>query len=582
MFTQATSAFDNFKRIMPVIKRKANFDGLRKVIGKASHSAIKTFLDLYANHFQIRTVQGITEKLSMKWRFTKIKNSNRWLFERWERNGTGLGLFYDENKNRDDVVDNFFGATGNSKSFDSFGVHGVGETAAYESLKGSDGDSFLACNKQSDDTHVEIFEYDGKEIEAGLKLKVEDAVKSGLPMDEVGERGLYTRYTISSENVAGFNETNFYDILSTEVGSRYGESIKKGLLDFEIEVISDTGEIIFNDTVKPYSFAIDDTEDVHNTTWKPSPRDTKFPQFKMKLFVQPDSDSSKFKNEVRNYDGRVIGLGNIDPDAKNNREKDYGYNDHVMICLRDKDSGHILDWYNMGSRMNKPGGMVELFVGMENTASRPDKSDFMFYCTVTKKTLLLSDLKKSLQDKINKIWKKHDGELPDQKQFLQIIQGEILVHGFKVDDYRRCFEIVGCPNYGNKHFNEEYKYCRTHIGKKTFSDGTIADLYNHDKHIIIELIDGGLDDKHYMKNSNYILHNVDDKGKQLTTKMVTLAKSKEELPFGKNCEFADKWIVKYIKNPSVSPATRHINHDVVDLCWLGLPKVMKSTKIEDR
>ena len=64
--------------------------------------------------------------------------------------------------------------------------------------------------------------------------------------------------------------------------------------------------------------------------------------------------------------------------------------------------------------------------------------------------------------------------------------------------------------------------------------------------------------------------------------MVTLAKSKQELPFGKNCEFADKWLVKYIKNPSVSPATRNINHDVVDLCWLGLPKVMKSTKIEDR
>ena len=73
--------------------------------------------------------------------------------------------------------------------------------------------------------------------------------------------------------------------------------------------------------------------------------------------------------------------------------------------------------------------------------------------------------------------------------------------------------------------------------------------------------------------------NTDDKGNRLTTKIKTLCKSKKTNPQNK-CDFDKKWIDMYVTTPQSCPGTKDIEHELIDLCYLGIPKLLKTESLD--
>ena len=283
---------------------------------------------------------------------------------------------------------------------------------------------------------------------------------------------------------------------------------------------------------------------------------------------------------------------NIDNVSKNSKVRNYGYGDHVQVIIVEEGSGVILDYFNMGTRCNYPYGRVIITVPIENTSSRLDKTNIGLK-DKDGNSHTLDELKDRLKSffKKNLGWEnKGQNEVLEQNQLYNIITGKIKpvewIGGVVQWYYRQLFDVVDCPDYdgtGNtikQIFKKEFEYCRKNItGKKTLTDGGELDLYNIEVGTIIEMIDGKPDEKHYNKNMRYILMNTDDKGNRLTTKIKTLCKSKKTNPQNK-CDFDKKWIDMYVTTPQSCPGTKDIEHELIDLCYLGIPKLLKTESLD--
>ena len=46
------------------------------------------------------------------------------------------------------------------------------------------------------------------------------------------------------------------------------------------------------------------------------------------------------------------------------------------------------------------------------------------------------------------------------------------------------------------------------------------------------------------------------------------------------CDFDKKWIDMYVTTPQSCPGTKDIEHELIDLCYLGIPKLLKTESLD--
>lgn len=580
------------KTFVPPIDSSINISDLGKFLGvlkgfENNTSWIQAFLDWLHNHRAINPVLPelksdllMSKPLSVRWDFL-IKDDGTIQWDSYETNSTGYGFVPS-----DETITKLMSIPDPTTGGKTFGKHGHGATATHCYLTHGESTWFIIVKTSVCDSWF-VYEkniYTG--VESTKQFMTTEEISntySDIDIDRLGESGLFQRMTIvNPTNLKGqiTMPEDWYNQLEGEIGTRYRKPINKGLFEMKLDVRTENGDVLYNDIIPAYYDDIVSADKVSKVKWKPGNKK----QFDLRLHERNGSKSDAHKESVMARDGKIVGLGGVEDVGS----KFYG--DHLRFEIEDKDTGVIMDTVEVKQRVVTKGNLsATLVLPVENQSSKTDKSSIQV--DVNGSQIKRDELIKSLKEKIKTLYKDTSFSFTEddlRDNFVEICQGLWYPSAWNPSPlrvYRELFDLIGVPNFNGTGerikdiLKEEFAWCKKHMsgqsrGVQTLN-GLEFDVYIKETRTNLEFIPGQLDDKHFHKNSSYILGSQELKEGQHKNMITLFCNSNpgELLQYYSGCVVKSNngttdWRAKYKTHESMTNNKTSV--DVINLSYFQL------------